>query len=337
MISTTETDFQDNNQTQTAKPIQTSLSGDIQWEDAIIDRFLSKPGEHGLEIGITGSGKTQGLYYILNGIMDHSRNETILWVTCGKSAEELKLMQFAKTNFLYPLNRGIEIKLHKETYPYTSYEFSSIPDIFRHINRGMINVLCLAPYYPDPEDYSVVVTEFFRTLIVMARDGVIPTPLAIFIDEFQMVAPAQGQALNEQHGIGGRWMQRNLDQLRSMGIRIVAAAQAWKRVRQGVRTSFGCIILRQGAEINNDIPRLMSGNDRWQAMGKTEMVFAFRNRFYSDVLGLPSYGDGSSVGEIEYIDYTNRQRVDERNIDEVLDSLKKRKGGKRKEAEPEED
>src|SRR5512133_346744 len=104
------------------------FTSDIQWESAIIERFLSKPGEHGLEIGITGSGKTQGLYHIVNGIMDHSKKETILWVTCGKSAEELKLMQFAKTNFLYPMNRGIEIELYKETYPYVSYEFSSIPD-----------------------------------------------------------------------------------------------------------------------------------------------------------------------------------------------------------------
>jgi hypothetical protein len=311
-----------------------TAENDINWSDSIRSHFLSKPGEHALEIGITGSGKTQGLYHLLNGILDFSKSETILWVTCGKSAEELKLMQFLPCNFLFPARRSIEVKLLKGTYPYTSFEFRTIPEIFRHIDKGKINILCLAPYYPDPEEYSLVITEFFRTLIVMARDGVIPTPLAIFIDEFQMVAPARGQALNEQHGIGGRWMQRNLDQLRSMGIRIVAAAQSWRRVLQGVRTSFGCIMIRQGAEFNNDIPRLMQGNDRWQALGKEDMVFAFRNRFYSDIMKLPTYGDGTEVGSIRYVDHTNRQRVVDMDIDELLDSYKKKP---RKVAEVQED
>jgi energy-coupling factor transporter ATP-binding protein EcfA2 len=303
------------------------ISHEIDWADAMKNRFLKNPGEHLLEIGITGSGKTQGLYHILNGILDYSKSETILWITCGKSAEELKLMQFGKTHYLFPTRRGIAIDLYEETYPYTSYEFTSIADIFRHINKGTINILCLAPYFPDPEDYSLVITEFFKNLIVLARKGVIPTPLAIFIDEFQMVAPARGQALNEQHGIGGRWMQRNLDQLRSMGIRIVAAAQSWRRVLQGVRTSFSCIMIRQGAEFNNDIPRLMAQNDKWQALGKKEMVFAFRNRFYSDVQTLPSYGDGEIIGRIEFTDSTNRQIVSELSIDDLLDSYKKKPTG----------
>jgi hypothetical protein len=304
-------------------------SRDIDWVDAIVNRFLKKPGEHLLEIGITGSGKTEGLYYLIDGLIEHSPKETILWITCGKSAEELKLLQFMPCNFLFPMKRGIKIELYHETYPYTSYEFTSIPDIFRHINTGVINVLCLSPYFPDPEEYSPVVTEFFRTLIILARDGLVPTPLAIFIDEFQMVAPAQGQALSEQHAMCGRWMQRNIDQLRSIGIRIVAAAQGWKRIRQGVRTSFSAIMIRQGAEFNNDIPRLMNQNDKWQGLGREEMSFAFRNRYYSDVIALPGYGDGKDVGEIQYTDHSGRLHVRDVPIDELLDEIKN-KGKKKK-------
>lgn len=305
--------------------VRSPLSNEINWTDAIKNRFLKKPGEHLLEIGITGSGKTQGLYHLLNGILDYSKGETILWITCGKSAEELKLMQFMPVNYIYPQKRAIEIELLQETYPYTSYEFTSIPDIFDHIDKGKINILCLVPYFPDPEDYAIVITEFFKTLITLARDGNVPTPLAIFIDEFQMVAPAQGQALNDQHSLGGRWMQKNMDQLRSIGIRIVAAAQSWKKVRQGVRTSFGCIMIRQGAEFPaNEIKRLAVANDIWQALGREEMRFAFRNRFYSDAILLPTYGDGDKVGKITYIDYTNRQRVLDVSIDELLDMYKKK-------------
>lgn len=300
-------------------------SDEIPWEKSIAHRFLEKPGEHLIEIGITGSGKTQGLYYLLNGILDYSPDETILWITCGKSAEELKLMQFMPTNFLFPQGRDVTIELYKRTYPWTTYQFKAIPDIFRHIDKGKINILCLAPYFPDPEEYSIVITEFFKTLIILARDGEIPTPLAIFIDEFQMVAPAKGQALNDMHAMGGRWMQRNLDQLRSMRIRIVAAAQSWKRVLQGVRTSFSCIMIRQGAEFPaNEIKRLAAANDYWQALDIKDMCFAFRNRFYTDPMTLPTYGDGWVVGRITYGDFTGRQRVRSMSVDDLIDLYKKK-------------
>lgn len=302
-------------------------NAEIPWEKSIVKWFLKKPGEHLIEVGITGSGKTQGLYYLLNGILDYNPTETILWITCGKSSEELKLMQFMPCNFLFPYRRNIRIDLVEGQghYFWEGYQFTNIPEIFEHINKGRINILCLAPYFPDPEEYSIVITEFFKALIVLARDGKIATPLAIFIDEFQMVAPARGQALNDMHNMGGRWMQRNIDQLRSMGIRIVAAAQSWKRVLQGVRTSFGCIMIRQGAEFPaNEIKRLAEGNERWQALEKHEMIFTFRNRFYSEPMQLPSYGDGRAVGKISYDDDTGRGRVSELPIDELIDSYKKK-------------
>ncbi len=303
--------------------IQTS---EIDWDAAMRNRFLKKPGEHLIEIGITGSGKTQGLYHILNGIIDFSKDETILWISCGKSAEELKLLQFMPCNFLFPKKRSIEVKINQPVKDYTSYAFLSIPDIFRHIDKGKINILCLEPYFPDPDDYALVITEFFKTLIVMAKYGEVVTPLAIFIDEFQMVAPARGQALNEQHAMGGRWMQKNLDQLRSIGVRIVAAAQAWKKVLGGVRMSFGYIMIRQGAEFPpNELRRLSAANERWQALQKEEMVFAFRNRYYSDPIAIPPYGDGRDIGTIMYIDGTKRQRVLDVPIDDMLDGYQNKK------------
>jgi hypothetical protein len=309
---------------------------EIDWTSTLRKRFLSKPGEHLIEVGITGSGKTQGLYHVLNGILDYSKNETILWITCGKSAEELKLLQFMPCHFLFPHKREVVIRLKQETMNYSSYAFTSIPDIFRHIDKGKINILCLEPYFPDPEEYAVVITLFFQALIVMAKDGLLPTPLAIFIDEFQMVAPARGQALNDQHAMGGRWMQRNLDYLRSIDVRIVAAAQAWKKVLGGVRMSFGHIMIRQGAEFPaNELKRLAQANERWQALAKEECVFAFRNRFYSDTMAIPPYGDGMDVGSIQYIDHTGRQRIEDIPLDEMLDSMKK--GGKKKIEDNDED
>lgn len=304
-------------------------SHEINWNDTVRKKFLSKPGEHALEVGMTGSGKTQGLYHILNGILDYSPDETILWISCDKSAEELKLLQFGTCNFLHPANRDIKIKINEGVDVYKNYvvtEFNSIPDIFRHVDKGKINVLCLASFYPDPEQYAVVITELFVNLITMARKNMVPRPLAIFIDEFQMLAPAQGQALNDTHSLGGRWMQKNIDQLRSMQIRIVAAAQSWKKVRTGVRGSFACIMIRQGAEFPiTEIKRLAAQNEKWAMLNREEMVFAFRTRFYSDIIILPDYGDGWKVGDITYVDNTNRMILNEMNIDDMIDSRLKKK------------
>ena len=307
---------------------------EVDWNSAIRNKFLKKSGEHLIEIGITGSGKTQGLYHLLNGILDVNPNECILWIVCGKSAEELKLLQFKECKFLFPKNRELHITLHQEVKDYTFYAFNSIPDIFRNIDRNRINILCLAPFFQDPMEYALVITEFFRTLIVMAKSGKLVTPMAIFLDEFQMVAPARGQALNEEHAMGGRWMQRNIDQLRSIGVRIVGAAQSWKKVLTGVRTSFGCIMIRQGSEFTaNEMKRLSSVNEKWQALRKNEMVMAFRNRFYSDVIALPTYGDGLDVGDVVYIDHTNRQQLNEENIDNMLDAAMKKPEKKAEEEE----
>ena len=250
-------------------------------------------------------------------------------------------MQFMPVNFLFPTRRGVRVEIFdknkKSVYPESYYEFLSISEIFSHIDKEKINVLCLSPYFPDPEEYAIVITEFFKDLIKIAKKGTIPTPLAIFLDEFQMIAPAQGQALNEQHSIGGRWMQRNLDQLRSIGIRIVAAAQSWKKVRQGVRTSFGIIMIRQGAEFpSNEIKRLSSANDTWGALGREDAVFAFRNRMYSDPIRLPSYGDGGEVGTIEYIDSTEREQISNISVDDLLE-LHKKPERKRKSVADEDD
>jgi hypothetical protein len=297
---------------------------EIPWERAIRKHFLEKPGEHLIEVGITGSGKTQGLYYLLNGILDHNPSETILWITCGKSSEEMKLLNFMPCNFLFPYRRNLKIETYQETYSWHTTQFATLPELFKHINKGVINILCLAPYYPDPDEYSIIAMELFKALIVLARENKIIIPLAIFIDEFQMFAPARGQALTEKHKLGGIWMQRNIDQLRSIGIRIVAATQSWKRVLQGVRTSFGCIMIRQGAEFPaNEIKRLSEGNEKWQGLEKDQMVFTFRNRFYSEPQRLPSYGDGYIVGKITYEDQTGRMKVSDMPIDDLIDSYKK--------------
>jgi hypothetical protein len=83
-------------------------------------------------------------------------------------------------------------------------------------------------------------------------------------------------------------------------------------------------MIRQGAEFPpTEIKRLAMGNERWQAMEKHEMIFTFRNRFYSEPVSLPTYGDGRQVGKITYNDDTGRMRVNDLPIDEVIDSYKK--------------
>src|SRR5690606_24955738 len=54
-----------------------------------------RPGQHLCEIGRPGPGKTQGLYYLVDKIMEAGR-EQILWFDIGKGDEILTLPHYSR-------------------------------------------------------------------------------------------------------------------------------------------------------------------------------------------------------------------------------------------------
>jgi energy-coupling factor transporter ATP-binding protein EcfA2 len=283
---------------------------DQDYTDPRFDTFrymLKSTGEHILVIGTTGTGKTQLLYYLLHGLRQHSPKESIIWFDSGKSSEALVLTEFGPLTIHVPTGYQMTIE-PKDPALMDRIQFKSFyhaAEVWDNIEPGRINVICIEPFFPDPKIYSIVLTEIFRELILRARGnqfhqkGLIP--MAIFIDELQWVVPGERTALNRQHNEGAKWFQRNIEYLRSMGIRIVGATQGWMKLRPGARDSFSWLILKRGARFGSDRPHLAQRYGIWRALGDDACVLVRPDQYYSrEKIITKFYGSGKKLGLTYY-------------------------------------
>jgi hypothetical protein len=186
----------------------------LNWLSRFEKEFLRKPGEHLLEVGITGSGKTQGLYWIVDGIVNVGE-EAVVWFDIGKQNEIAVLSKFRPLKIFHPYEcrvivRGIDVEFKP---------FDLVDEIWLELDSSKINVVCLEPFIDDPEVYSNIMGVIFKRLVRLSHHGEIFTPLSIFIDEFHNIAPGRGQGLSEKHHRIGAYVQKNVERLRSLRIK----------------------------------------------------------------------------------------------------------------------
>lgn len=280
-----------------------------QWDDIIYHNIIKKPGEHCLIVGTTGTGKTQLLYYLLDAFTTLAPEETVSWFDTGKSAEVLRISEFGPITIhsehelkvdIHPIDPTL-IDRFKFKNHHTTYE------LWNNIDKGKINVFCIEPFYPDPKEYSIAARDVFRSLIESSRDytlkrnGVIP--LTIFIDELQWLVPTDRTALCREHNEGAKWFQRNIETMRSLGIRIIASTQNWMKIRPGVRESFSWLFLKRGAKFFYDRQHLQRFNKVWMGLKNNEFYLVSPDsKFSEEILKTPFYGKGEDLGEVEYHD-----------------------------------
>ena len=269
------------------------------WLKKFAKDFLKKPGEHLLEIGITGSGKTQGLYWILDGLI-HNSKETIVWFDSGKSSEILTLAKFKPLKLIIPQTLDIEIETDHD-FDIEKHYFSDFPEIWRVLDEDRINVISIWPFILEPILFTEIVAKIFRQLIRLAHEYKIQVPLAIFYDEFHTVAPARGHGLSDKHYKYGSIIQLNVERLRSLKIRFIGTTQNWTKIKRGVRDCFNWLMCRRGACFNNDQPKLMRFNPLFEKLQTDECIMVYPTRIFSDIIKLPKYEDGESLGRVRYI------------------------------------
>lgn len=280
----------------------------MEWDKLLIKNFYSVPGEHGIIIGATGSGKTQMLYYIMQGLRKYNPEEHFIWLDCGKSSEILKLMEFGELLIHHPSGTKVDFILKNSTNVTMPIfkEFHGARTIWNNLSKDKINVVCLEPFHPDPDDYSIEITDLFKYLILKARRyefedaGLIP--MTIFIDELHWLVPAEKSALNREHNIGAKWFQRNIELLRSMKIRIVGSTQGWMKLRPGARESFSWLFVKRGARFSIDKPRLSKFNSTFQRLQDDEMIIVTPDTTYSNPITTEFYGRGGAMGRVRYQD-----------------------------------
>ena len=290
----------------------------VDWNKIFENLFIKRSGEHAIVGGPTGTGKTQVLYHIAAGITTLHPKESIIWFDIGKSGEPLRLADFRKLHFIVPngcrvifkWKAGMQEK-YESRIDVSNYQDGAYQKMIKLFRRDSINIVEIKPFIMEPDDYAKRVSAFFKALIIMAVKHRLDhiTPTAIFVDEMHWVAPGQGHALNEEHNTAGKWMQLNIDTLRSMGIRIIGATQNWTKIRRGVRQAFSWIFIKRGLAFSvADEWRLSKYSGTFERLATDETIMVLPQRNYSDKMHFPFYGDGRSIGEIYYInDYETEE------------------------------
>lgn len=275
-----------------------------RWERRLISEVFRKAGQHMIQIGRTGSGKTQGLYYLLDGLAAHGRDNTIAWIDTGKSSEFLALAQFKPLQILLPLGceidytpseqalaEGLDIKITSLT---------SIADVWHSLDKDRINVICFSRFVRGHIPHAILVSQIFRELIDSAYDYKIHVPLDIFVDEFQFICPARHLAKSRAHYNAGMDVIDSLWTMRSLGVRFIVAVQSWKVINVASRDTFDWIMVRRGAEFTES-GKLRNFNLLWSKTPTDCCYIVYPDRNFSEArIHLPFYGDGKDLGQVRY-------------------------------------
>lgn len=241
-------------------------------------QFLKTPGQHLVGVGITGSGKTQKAYWILKKLLDY---ETILWFDTGKSYQFGKYEEFGPlfsfgvpVHIIYPT--GTAISIENSPVPVTYTDCERPERLWDCIRPGCINIVSLARFFIDPALHAKYAQMAFNELIVLAINDrkrlQHVLPLSVFYDEFSDIAPGKRMQISYSQNKIAALMAWNIKQLRSIGVRIVAFAQAWYNIYPAVRSQFSWILACRGAHFEREEPviagynRLHGSLDVWQAI-----------------------------------------------------------------------
>lgn len=288
--------------------------------------FLDSPGSHADVVGRTGSGKTNTLFWIVDGLISY--NENILWIDTGKPAEILPLAFFKPLNVLIPKECKMLISepspdfinslqysdpaAYEKALTYTPEirekmrkrimirNFNSISDIWDMLEPGKINVVSYQRFIIEPSLFTRVVARLFKDLISRAYNYLLPVPFAVVHDEFQQVAPSTGNELTQYHYKAGAIVQYNIELLRSLRVRFVAGQQNWLKVRPGVRDEFNWYIAKGGADFDYSQQIMRQYNLAHSRLAKNEAIIWKPDKTYNGKTIIPWYADGRWLGEVRY-------------------------------------
>ena len=293
--------------------------------------FVNNFGQHMLICGITGSGKTQAMFWVLHELKaaeeNGKRKEAVVWFDTGKSdiikksTEFLTLLAFEDLNILVP--KGCEVRIKNEEFADMVKIREFKPDNFwDKIERRRINVACLEPFLrTDTVLYGKIFTQLFTQLIDKAHNLEVKTPMALFFDEFHRLCPARiHDAVSAEHYKLGGIIQMNIERLRSLGIRFVASTHGITKMKAAVRSSFQWRLYKRYIGGLTDEDRLKDYRPLLMKLAEDECIISYPNGTFSDILSLPFYGYfGGFVeykGEIteDFVTVSNKGTKSQTNI-----------------------
>lgn len=272
------------------------------WLNMFRKGFVHNFGQHMLICGITGSGKTQAMFWVLHELKTaeedgKKRKEAVVWFDTGKSdiirgsTEFLTLLAFEDLNVLVPKGCDVHIK-NEEIADMVKIQEFKLNNFWDKIERRRINVACIEPFLrTDTVLYGKVFVDLFTQLVDKAHNLQIKTPMAMFFDEFHRLCPARIQdAVSGEHYKLGGIIQMNIERLRSLGIRFVASTHGITKMKAAVRSSFQWRLYKRYIGGLSDEDRMKDYKPLLMKLKEDEAIISYPNGTFSDILSLPFYG-----------------------------------------------
>jgi hypothetical protein len=228
------------------------LEGSRLWEK-FDKEFLSTAGVHCLSLGQTGTGKTIKSFQFIKWLIE--KKETIVFFDTGKSGEMLPLLGLGlPLRCIIPslcsmsfVNSPVKYDIETVIEPTETWDF---------VLPNRINVLGFRNYFVDAQPKSKYGSDLIHSLVIAARQGKLPRPLTLVVDEFHELCPSYGLMENKYLKESASRTTVALKTLRSEGIRIIAIDQAWGDIFSNARRQFPFILSSRSPSFGKDAGRL---------------------------------------------------------------------------------
>lgn len=291
--------------------------GSYPWLNWFVHDFIRKPGQHMLELGKTGTGKTQFFYWLVDMFRHFAPYEALVWFDIGKgqydfhtkeSGNELLtlLYYFGDVRIITLTGTSINITSSQNLGEVEYIQEAEPEMVWRNCKPDKLNIISIDPFVEDDILYADIIAKIFTRLIFLANRGMIYRPMTIFYDEFHNVCPAGGQsaagsrkAAATQNKVNGL-MKKNIQKLRSTGVRFVATSHQWTQLYKPIRMSFEWIVIRRGVQFSRDESGLAAFNPRWRKMETKQAYIAIPTGDHIGPFDALFYKIPKGMGSLEY-------------------------------------
>jgi len=216
-----------------------------------------------------------------------------VWFDLGKHDEALKLAEITGKPLKIFIPEGCRIET--KDYEFEAVECNHIDmgfDIWNQIDKDCINIISIFRFIIDPTTHSKAIKDIFTALIVKAHKYELQTPMTIFHDEFHDVVPNWHDKLDHEQWRAGAWIQKNIEKLRSLEVRMIVSTHGWRKIRPGIKSCFNWQIYKRISDnIGQDQKKMEKFVPLIQKLRNYQSIIVFPDKRFTDKAVTDFYGD----------------------------------------------
>lgn len=204
--------------------------------------FIKKPGTHLLCVGMTGAGKTMKALVLAKWCLEAGK--AVCWFDTLKPDDLNYLLNIGSlktVDVFYP--SGCNVKIENASPNIIYHEITNPKILFREIGNGL-NIISIYPFFDDSPPYVSYLSKVMHGMISDAyRKRLKVSPVQIFLDEFQDVAPAKRIHHNKNQQELAARIATALFKLRSIGVGLTAFTQSYRNIFLATRAQFSYYLI----------------------------------------------------------------------------------------------